>query len=241
MKKIPVILALIAIAIVAYSMSNWSPERVIASKNITTETRSVNEFDKIDVAETFEIDVTYSNEEKVTVEAPENLQDLIQLKVRSGTLLIKFKNGHSISTNSAIKVHISTAKLNDFSLSGASSISLNNSLMDSKFNLECSGATSFKGKVEIVDAEIELSGASSVHLSGTAKAASLNLSGASQMNDYHFKVNNLSIDLSGASSVKVTSLNSLSGDVSGASSLNYKGNPSTKSISISGAANVHLR
>ena len=241
MKKIPVILALVAIAVVAYSMSNWTSETVNsikASKNITTETRNVDDFEKLEVAGAFQVDVTYSSTESIEVEAPENLQKHIELNVRSGKLTIKVKKNTQIKSSCGLKIHIKTAKLNDFDISGASSVNLNNTLKDNNFSLESSGAAHFNGKLQVEEAEIELDGAANANLTGTATNANLELSGASHVNDYDFEVDNLNVDLSGASSAKITSLKSVKGDVSGASSLSYNGNPSVEKVHTSGAASV---
>ena len=241
MKKIPVILALVATAVVAYSMTNWTSQSVnsiTASKSITTETRKVSDFDKLEVTGVFDVDVTYSSKESIEVEAPENLQEFIELNVRSGKLTIEVNKNTQIKSSCSIKIHIKTAKLNDFEISGVSSVSLNNELKDNNFSLESSGAASFDGEVQVGEAQIELDGASSVNLTGTAANANLELSGASQMNDYGFEVDNLKVDLSGASSAKITSLKSVKGDISGASSLTYDGNPGVSNVSVSGAASV---
>lgn len=239
MKKIPVLIALIVVAVVAYSMSNWvSSKKVVGTKNFTTETRTVSSFTKIEVEGTFQVDVTYSPEESVTVEAPSNLHQHIELDVKSGTLQVQFANNTRISSQGAIKIHIKTAKLNDFTISGASTITLNNSLNDDDFTVESSGASSFKGEIDVKQATIELSGAANVDLFGTATTARLDLSGASHLNDYDFNVDNLNVDLSGASSVTITSLKTLNGELSGASSLDYKGDPSIKRLSTSGASSA---
>ena len=239
MKKIPILLALVAVAVVAYSMSNWGGSNsVVGTKSITTETRNVADFTKIDVEGAFQVDVTYSSKESVTVEAPSNLHQYIELTVKAGTLTVQLANNTSISSHGSIKVHIKTAQLNDFTISGASSIDLNNSLIDDHFKVDASGAASLKGKIDVEIADIELDGASSIDLFGTAKTANLNLSGASQVNDYDFKVANLTVDLSGASLAKISSSKSVSGELSGASSLDYKGNPSVKGLSTSGAASA---
>lgn len=242
MKKIPVLIAIIAIAIVAYSMTNWvSSTNITATKNFTTETRSVGDFSKIKVSSAFHVDVTYSKEESVTVEAPSNLHKYIELDVTSGTLNIEFASNTNISSYRSVKIHIKTSKLNVFMISGASAITLNNSLNDQTFGIESSGAASFSGDVDVEKADIELSGAATIDLSGTATTADLDLSGASQLNDYDFNVDNLNVDLSGASSATITSLKSINGEVSGASSLNYKGDPSVKRLSTSGAASIRQR
>lgn len=244
MKKLPVFIAILLVALVAYSMTQWSKTNssvapgIVGSKNITTETRNVDDFTKLEVDGAFQVDVTYSSNESVSVEAPDNLQDQIDLDVKSGTLKITTKNNRSINSQCALKIHIKTANLNEFKLSGASSVTLNNSLKDNSFKIESTGAASFKGEIDVENADIELTGASTVALNGKANTGVFNLTGASQVKDYDFDVKNLKLELSGASSATISSSGEISGDISGASSLNYKGNPNVKSLNKSGAASA---
>ncbi len=175
MKKIPVILALVAIALVAYSMSNWGGKKSVkASKKSTTETREVRNFDRIDVSGAFSVDVTYGSEEKVEVEAPENLQKHISVKVKSHTLVIIQDENVSFQSPGKLEVHITTSKLNEFYLSGASSVSLKNTLEDNLLKLESSGAANFDGTILVSEADIELSGAAHAKIEGSLKKLELN-------------------------------------------------------------------
>lgn len=217
-------------------MVYWKDGNVKIPLGKSTEAKIVDEFDKIQVEGIFEVDVTYGSEEKVEIEAPEHIKNRIKMKVKSKTLYFELDKNRSLTAAGKIKVHLYTEKLNDFNVSGASSIRLNNTLNDDTFTLECSGAASFKGDIDVSKAGIEMDGAASVKLSGTADEANLELSGASHLKGFDFEVKGLKVDLSGASSTKVGCLNSLNGDVSGASSLNYEGNPTTNNVSVSGAA-----
>ena len=242
MKKIPVILALVAVGLVAYSMSNWGgKDSIKASKNITTETREVRDFDRIDVSGAFSVDVTYGPEEKVEVEAPENLQKHISVKVKSHTLVIKQDENTSFRSPGKLEIHITTSKLNEFYLSGASSVSLKNTLEDNSLKLESSGAANFNGTILVSDADIELSGAAHARIEGSSQEARIELSGASSLTDYDFEMLDADVDLSGASSAKITCMKSLVGDVSGTSNLYYKGNVTHPKISESGVAKIVKR
>lgn len=243
MKKLPIFLAIGAIALVAYSMVYLNDQTfsIKASKKRTTKTKKVDDFDKIVVDGVFEVDVTYSSQEKIAIDAPNNIQKLIKLNVKSGTLIVTLDKNARVNSKDGFKIHISTAKLNHFELSGAASITLNNSLKDKNFTIESSGAAIFKGDIDVEVASLDLSGATHVDLSGTAQTADLDVSGASHLNDYSFSVNDLNVDLSGASSTTITSTNSLNAEVSGASSLKYKGNPSIKGLNTSGAASARKR
>ena len=183
MKKLPIFLVIGAIALIAYSMVYLKDKSftIKASKTTAKEPRKVDEFDKIEVDGIFEVDVTYGSEESVIVEAPDNIQKLIKLNVKSGTLIVELDKNASVNSSGGFKIHIKTAKLNGFDLSGASSITLNNSLKDNYFMIESSGAAYFKGDIDVEKATIELSGATNVKLSGTATAANLDVSGASHL------------------------------------------------------------
>lgn len=241
MKKTVILCATAAIVL---SMSNCTinpPNSLKASKHITTEVRKVKDFDEIEVGGAFEVDITYGSKELVEVEAPDNFQEFIDLSVSSGTLKIEMDDINSYNSQGAVKIHIKTTKLNDFTLSGATSIYLNNRLKDDELSINSSGAASFDGEVKVDNAEIELSGASKVYLTGSAKSADINLSGASKLKDYDFEVKDLDVEISGASTANITSLKSIEGGVSGASSLVYDGNPSMKKVDVSGAAELDRR
>lgn len=221
--------------------------KIKTSKNKVTETTKVekpntfDKFDKIEIEGMFEVDVTYGSEEKVEIDAPAYMKGQVKARVKSKTLFFQVGNNRSLLSAGKVKVHITTAKLNGFSLFGSSSVRLNNSLKDTELSINSSGAAKFKGDVEVDKVDIELSGAAKVNLSGAAESASLDISGAARMNDYTFEVNNLDVDLSGASKVEITCLEGMKGDISGAGSLKYGGSPKVKSVNVSAAASLNKK
>lgn len=235
MRKIAFILSLAVLA-----TASTSCNKIQGSNTITTEVRTVSNFTELDVQDAFEVDVTYSaTQELITVEAPENLHEFIEVNVVSGKLKVHFKHNKNISWNNSIKIHITTAELNEFSLSGASNVILNNALNSTDFDLDASGASEFEGEVNITHGDIEMSGASKAKINGTALEAFVELSGASTIRKYEFEIETLDIKLSGASNAYLTILNSMSVELSGASTLNYKGDPVITQINTSGASNIN--
>lgn len=235
MKKIAFILS---IAFLGATISSCN--KIKGSNTITSEVRSVSNFTQLDVQDAFDVDVTYSaTQELVVVEAPENLHEFIVVSVVSGKLKIHFQHNKRISNKEPIKIHITTAELDDFSLSGASNVHLNNALNAPTFNLESSGASNFDGEVYVQNCDIQLSGASNTEIYGTAGTAFVELSGASTIRKYEFEIDTLDIKLSGASNAYLTILNSMSVELSGASTLNYKGEPIITHLNTSGASHIN--
>jgi len=252
MKKLPLFLFIGAIGLAIYLVVylDGGNVKIKTEKPPKTETKKVekdqepqkihpvHEFDKMEVDGIFEVVVTYGAKEKIEIEAPNKSRKEIKMEVKSGTLLVKPNKSTTLRYTKGSKIHVYTAKLNDFILGGTASVTLNNTLKDSLFSIKSAGAASFTGKVNVANAEIELAGASSVELTGTATAASLDLSGASNLTSYDFKVNNLTVDMNGLSKASLTCSKRLEGRISGISKLIYAGNPSVQTVKTSGSANL---
>jgi hypothetical protein len=253
MKKLPLFLFIGAIGFLIYALvyldgGNIKIKTGKRSKTEKAEARKtkvaqrvdkikkVHEFGKIHVDGVFKVVVTYGTEEKIQLETPGKSSEEVKLKVKSGTLMVKLDKSTALLYRPGSKIHIYTAKLNDFTLEGASSIQLNNTLKDDSFSIKTSGGASFTGDVEVATAEIEVEGASNVELSGTATTANLDLSGAGKLKDFDFKVNNLHVEMNGLSKANITCSKSIKGHLVGISKLIYAGKPSVKNLKTSGAA-----
>ena len=258
MKKLPLFLFIAAIGIAIYLVVylDGGNVKIKTEKNSTTETKKVEKaqtveknqksqkvhaFDKIQVDGIFEVVVTYGTKEKIEIETPNKTRKEIKLKVKSGTLLVKLDRNTAVRYTKGSKIHVYTEKLNDFTLSGMASVKLNNTLKDSLFSVKSAGAASFTGEVDVAKAEIEMDGASSLELTGTATTARLDLSGTGKLTGYDFNVSKLTVDMNGLSKASITCLESLEGGLSGISKLSYDGDPSIKKVKISGSATIQKK
>ncbi|MCH2223135.1 MAG: DUF2807 domain-containing protein [Crocinitomicaceae bacterium] len=208
------------------------------SHKITSKTHKVNPFEKIRVSGAMKVDISFSSNEEVVIEAPENLHKHINVSVSSGELTLGMKSSTSIYGDSKIKVHIKAPSINSAVVSGASSVKLNENYKGDSFDLNLSGASSFRGKISVSSSSIEMSGAASAEIKGKAAKVKANLSGASNLISHNFTVGALDIDLSGASNAELEVKSSLSVDASGASSFEYKGNPTILKLEESGASSI---
>ena len=105
-------------------------------------------------------------------------------------------------------------------------------------DLGASGASQITGDLSAADVNIDLSGASSVQLEGSGDDAVIKASGASSAKLAGFEVNNVDVNLSGASSGTINMDGRLDADLSGASSLSYIGEPTMGNINTSGASTL---
>ncbi len=231
-------LFLTGLVCVLFLITSCTKDRIDPSGNVTTETFSETGYDKLDVSHAFDVFVTFSDtEESIEVEADDNLQSFVSVEKNNNTLRIKMDKNLSIQGDATLNVFIKTANLEGIDLSGASTIFLENTLTNSKLDVNLSGASEFDGEVDVNDLVVDLSGASDMKILGSCGTFTLDASGASTFKDYSFVADELVADLSGASDAKITVNNSIRVDASGASTLRYKGDPDVEK-ELSGASSV---
>jgi ribosomal protein L31 len=96
----------------------------------------------------------------------------------------------------------------------------------------------FSGELVTDNLETDLSGASSLEISGSATNYSVSASGASIIKNYELYVDFAHADLSGASNVYVTVNKEINVDVSGASHFYYKGGATIVNKDVSGGSSI---
>ena len=101
-----------------------------------------------------------------------------------------------------------------------------------------SGASDFKGVVDVSALEVDLSGASDVKISGTATNLNIESSGASDVDGYGLVTDICSAKASGASDIHVTVNKELNAHASGASNIYYHGTGVIKEVQSTGASSV---
>ena len=131
-------------------LTSCMKEHVKPSNQITYEERIVEPFTGLDVSDAIDVDVTYSTtEESVFIETSSNVQEYILTDVVAGVLRIRVQNNVHIRWGAKIKVHVTTAYLDDVDISGASRVEFNNELSTPSFQMNCSGAGTFEGKINV--------------------------------------------------------------------------------------------
>ncbi|SDL29535.1 head GIN domain-containing protein [Kriegella aquimaris] len=239
MKTTTYFLSLILISSLFYSCDL---DHVLVSKRITTREVSYSDYSGLKVSNAFNVYVTFSEtEEKIEIEANENLQDKISVQKEGNDLVIKMKRHTVVRGKSTLDVYIKTKKISNFDISGASEITLENELVAQDVHLELSGASEFYGALNVEQLQLRASGASNLDLFGNADQLDASLAGSSELKDYDLIVKALDLRLSGASEAFVSVTETIDISASGASTLYYKGDAIIRDESLSGSSNVKKR
>ncbi|AXY76763.1 DUF2807 domain-containing protein [Paraflavitalea soli] len=205
-----------------------------------TQSRTVADFTKVSLGIPGILYVTQEPGYKLTIDAQQNILDIIETPVSGGELRIKFDNGKRIGSHDKVIIRVSAPLFNALNVSGDGDISSNSTLQSSSLRLGLSGSGSITLAGTEVTGKLEafISGSGNIQINGgVADAGDLNISGSGgiEMLDVSFK--NAITHISGSGNIKAGVVQQLDANISGSGSVYYKGAPLI-STHISGSGSV---
>lgn len=204
--------------------------------------RSARGFHAIEVAGGIDLYVS-QGEEAIAVSA-KDLEDRERIKtvVENGVLKIWFDwkagMGFLKGGNRQLRAYVSYKTLDRLSASGGSDVEVDGAISATKFFLEASGGSDFKGKINAGELIVNGSGGSDITIGGKAGNLTVDASGGSDINGYDLVAETATIGASGGSDVEVSVTRHLTANASGGSDVRYKGSATNVTTNKSGGSNV---
>lgn len=223
------------VGLTASNCSNINFSNVEGNGKIITENRNVSNFNSIDASGAYNIVLNEGTENKIKIEADENLIKLIKTEVKNN--ILKIYNDKPITNPKKLNIIITYKNLIAIESSGACKITGNSAIKTEHFSINLSGTTDLNLKLAVVGLNTISSGAGSISISGSADTQNVELSGVSSYNASDLITNITTIDLSGAGSAEINAIKEINGELSGVGSIYYIGQP-IKNISISGLGSI---
>jgi hypothetical protein len=222
------------------------------------QTRSVNDFDRVQAGGVYEVDITLGNRPSVVLEAPQDLLPHLTATVSNGTLDLGSNANFNLNGHARIKAHVVTRRLRGASISGAGKMVINGRIDEGAFDANASGAASLRLSASVDTFRLEASGAAKTNISslgahtlnvrasgaaecliaGTVGQSKIDASGASDVKG-GLTSGRAEVQTSGAAHAVLRVLNAISGEASGASSITFSGRPAQVDIHSTGVASVN--
>jgi Putative auto-transporter adhesin, head GIN domain len=207
------------------------------------EVREAKNFHAIKLSSAFDVYITQSNEESVAVSASEEkYKNEIEVKVENGVLSIGLKKANwTKSWNTGkmkLRAYISFKNIDKLEVSGACDVNIQGTIKANDLSIVLSGASDIDGDFDVQKMKLDMSGASDMTVKGSASNLNIEASGASSFKGYDLKTDFCDVDVSGASSVRITVNKELSAKATGASDVKYQGDGLIRDIKTSGASSV---
>ena len=236
MKKIRVMLMAMLVSAVLFA------QKTINDPN--AEPRNLSGFHAIKISNAFTVYISQGNEDAVAISASKaEYKAKIITKVENGVLIIRFDEDKNFwkgwnGDKQKLTAYISIKKIDRLDVSGACDVFFEDGISSEDLNVELSGASDLKGKIDAKKLSFNINGASDATISGNAAELSIDASGASDFKGYELVTNYCTAEASGASSVNITVNKELNAKASGASSVRFKGEGLIRDIKTSGSSNV---
>ena len=201
--------------------------------------RPITGYHGIEVSDGIDLYLSKGDEETVVVSAKDvRMRERIRTEVSNGILRISLPHGWSVH-DYKLKAYVSFTNLDHLTASGASDVFVDGIIAGDQLFLSLSGASDFKGAVNVKQLKMEQSGASDARLTGVvSELARFSSSGSSHIKGYDLVTQRCTVDASGASDIEITVNKELSASLSGASNVYYKGDGVIRETHASGASSV---
>jgi hypothetical protein len=256
MKKAVTCLALVLLLAVLFG-AHACAGTVTASGEMVTWDMVYDDFNRLEIGSAFDVTISCSDTYLVRIIIDKALNEYLNIDQRGDTLRIALKPNYAylgtkqqavinlpdlrrLELSGASKAVVSGFSVShslDFALSGASRLDLGPTAAgNSAFSL--SGASWASGNIEMDNGSFKLSGASLLELQGAADDITVDASGASSVKLSDFPVLTADVHLSGASNAVVSVSTRMDVNLSGASDLKYIGSPKLGKLNMSGASTI---
>lgn len=198
--------SLIITALLAFSTicltAQWGDNHIKLSENITTETKDITGFDKIDVSEDFEVFIRFSDTaEKVEIEANENLHDMIQVEKEGGTLKIWTKPystggiGKWRGAQEKLVAYITANSLSEIRGDEDVVIELKDKLRTDKLSIILSEDCTLEGELEVNELIVDLDEDCTLNIEGSTRTMQAKANEDCYIKGKDFTVGDLEIEL----------------------------------------------
>ncbi len=232
---------LIAAALIGISLTacNFDIQlgQVSGNGNVVTEDRPVtSDFDAVKGSAGLDVFLTEGDENKIVVEADENLMEVIETEITNGELRIG--TNKSIRRSKSQKVHVTYVSLNKVSASSGSDV-ISNSVIKSE-NLSLDSSSGADLEVEIIAKEVyaDVSSGADLKVSGRAERLVAEASSGSDLKARDLEVKKCKANASSGADIVVNVREEIEGRASSGGDIRYYGDPTAVSVKDGASGSV---
>lgn len=230
-KSTPSILFLVVVLLAGCTVPAPPMASLTGSGNVVTQEVAITDFDRLDVSQGFEVDISQGDALSVIVRIDDNLVEHLQVVKDGSTLKIGLKPGTSYDLRSAtLEADVSMPELTGLEQRSGSHVEIKDFESAIALDAKLSGGSHLTGDVEAGDATFDITGGSHVTLSGSARDLTVDADSGSHAKLADLVVVNAKVKASGGSHVTVKPSGKLDAVARGGSYVRYVGSPTLGTI-----------
>ena len=193
-------------------------------RNVVSENRKISsDFTAIRTSTDLDVYITQEDKNVVTVEADENLQDLIVTEVENGVL--KIYSEKNIWSAKSKKIYISIKTLNALKATSGSAIRSKTIIQSDGISIDASSGASVRMTVAANSVATNASSGATIRISGTANNHAAKASSGSSIKAYDLMSKNVIAKVSSGANIDLYASEKIEAKASSGGDIDYKGTP----------------
>jgi hypothetical protein len=227
-----------------YSCDGFWNTCVDGNGDIISETRDLDDFEKLQVMGDFEVDIDTGETAFAVIRADENLLHLIQTHRLGNDLVIETKNGVCLKPSDPIEIHVTVPDYSGVDLEGSGSIySFGNEtghmeiilsgsgridivhVVADNVDILLEGSGTINAGIEALNTAASLEGSGEIRLTGSTNSSDLSISGSGRIRAGSFMSQVCDAYISGSGTITTDVEDALRATIIGSGTVYYSGNP----------------
>jgi hypothetical protein len=209
-------------------------DKIRGSGYLTTEQRTLPEFNSVEMSTPGKVYITYGTEQEVSVVVDQNIAEFITTSVHNGQLYIDTKQGVSLS-NYKLIINLTMTDLEELVTSSAGDIIGKNKFTADRVGLVINSSGDICLELEADQLNTRISSSGDIYLIGSVVLHEATISSSGDLHAFNLVTTTTKISINSSGNAEVYASRLLDVRISSSGDLYYKGYPTIyKSISSSG-------
>lgn len=211
--------------------------RVDGNRNVITQKRKIHEdFTKVKVSTGLDLYIRQGDKVSLTVEADENLHDIIITEVDNGRL--KIYSEKNIWRAKARKIYLTVTDIEELKATSGSDAYSENTLKVKDFELSVSSGADANITVDADNITTSASSGADLRVSGKANTHYSSASSGSSISAYGLKSRDVTVKVSSGADINIYASESINARASSGGDIDYRGNPENVNKKTSSGGSV---
>lgn len=208
---------------------------VIGNRSLSTESRNLEQFDKVGNNGSYEVTIIKDTASFVIIEAESNLIKNIDTYVYNNALIID--SDENLIAHRPMKLEVHTNALQSTELKGSGYIQFEQ-FNSNDFSAVISGSGYIRGTVESNTILLHIKGSGNIEVDGIVENGELMIDGSGEIRSYNLYLQNCDATIAGSGNLYTYTSNSLDAEIMGSGSIYYKGDPADLNSRIDGSGRI---
>lgn len=200
-------------------------KKITGNGKLITENRSLSDYDKIDVAGSFEVKLVKGKEGAISINADENLMEYLETEIENGHLKIQPKKDYQLKSTKTIVITVSFEMIDAISLAGSGNVRSADVLNATNLNLNLVGSGEINLPVSTKNLTSHIAGSGNIKLSGNSDVFRSEIAGSGNLEGYDLKATASHINIAGSGNMKIHAVSEIHANIAGSGNVIYSGNP----------------